>query len=100
MKSCVIYLRRDVTYSFWSSSMKTFSLIASKDSALSLYVVTLSTLNSEMTFNPERSETGKNLARKSMIRPQNAVFCDRDSLFSRSGGKNKKRIGPGIGGNP
>ena len=37
--------------------------------------VTLSRLNSEMTLRPERSEKGKNLARKRRIRPQNTVFC-------------------------
>ncbi len=48
------------------------------------YSVKFSKLNSDTTFNPDRSENGKNFARKSKIRPQNTVFCDRDKRLSKS----------------
>ena len=50
-------------------------------------VVTLSRLNSLTTLRPERSENGKNLARKSRILPQKTVFCDLDKRLRRSAKK-------------
>ncbi len=41
-------------------------------------------LNSEMTLRPDRSEKGKNLARKRRMRPQKTVFWVRESRRSRS----------------
>ena len=48
------------------------------------YSVTFSTLNSETMFSPDLSENGKNLAKKSSIRPQKTVFWDLESLRNRS----------------
>uniref|UniRef100_A0AAG5CQX5 Uncharacterized protein n=1 Tax=Anopheles atroparvus TaxID=41427 RepID=A0AAG5CQX5_ANOAO len=48
------------------------------------YSVMFSRLNSDIMFNPLRSEKGKNLAKNSSIRPQNTVFWERDSRRSRS----------------
>ena len=52
--------------------------------------VVLSRLNSDMIFNPDLSENGKNLAKNKSIRPQNTVFCVRDNRRSRSENDNKK----------
>lgn len=50
----------------------------------SLKVVVFSKLNSEMTFNPDLSDMGKNLARNSKILPQNTVFWVLDNRRKRS----------------
>ena len=49
-----------------------------------LKTVVFSKLNSETTFNPDRSENGKNLAKNNKIRPQNTVFWDLESRRNKS----------------
>ena len=49
-----------------------------------LMTVVFSRLNSEMTLSPDRSENGKNFARKSKILPQKTVFWERDKRRSKS----------------
>jgi len=41
-------------------------------------------LNSDMTLSPDRSENGKNFARKRRILPQKTVFWERDKRRSKS----------------
>ena len=66
-----------------STSMTATSLFESSKSSVEKTVV-FSRLNSEMTLSPERSEKGKNFARKRRIRPQKTVFWERDKRRSKS----------------
>ncbi len=52
-----------------------------------LNTVVLSRLNSEMMLSPDLSDSGKNLARKTRMRPQKTVFWLRLSRRRRSGKK-------------
>jgi hypothetical protein len=40
--------------------------------------------DSNLVYSPDRSENGKNFARKRRILPQKTVFWDRDNLLSKS----------------
>jgi len=55
-------------------------------------MVRLSKLNSLTTFKPDRSEKGKNFAKKSKILPQKTVFWLRDKRRNKSMIKHKKKL--------